>query len=125
MSRSYPSHDRAHDWMLHQKPEQRESVRVHCCLSATATIKGHSRLELVALVRDISNKGLMFYANFPNSAKRPRIGSEVSLRFALPIDQRNVPTQCTGKVVRLVKYPAGAATGIALRLNRKDRVKVN
>jgi hypothetical protein len=117
--------NRAHDFMLHQQPEQRASMRVHVCLSATAAFPGKKRTELPALVRDVSSEGVMFYSNFPHSVAPPAEGSDVTLRFFMPIDDRHVRVRWVGKVVRLVRYPAGAATGIALRLHTQEMAELH
>jgi hypothetical protein len=123
--RMHQRFNRAQDFMLHQQPEQRESVRMHFCLSATAGFPGSPQLELQALIRDISSNGVMFYANIPAGAVPPQVGNDVSLSFAMPIENRNVRVRWAGRVVRLVRYPAGAATGIALRLHSQELVELN
>jgi hypothetical protein len=125
LGRSLQFFNRAQDFMLHQQPEQRESVRMHFCLSATAVFPAAPRLELQALVRDISSHGVMFYANFPGDNAPPPVGTEVSLSFFLPVDNRQVRVRWAGRVVRLVRYPAGAATGVALRLHSQELAEMN
>lgn len=111
--------------MLHHQPDQRASVRMHFCLSATAVFPGKKRVELPALVRDLSNEGVLFYTNFPADLNPPIEGSQVSLRFIMPVDDRQVRVRWVGEVVRLVRYPAGAATGIALRLHTQQITELN
>jgi hypothetical protein len=77
-------------------------------------------MELVALLRDVSNHGVMFYTNFPGSTAMPEVGTEVALRFQMPIADRNVRVLWSGKVVRLMRYSTGAATGIAMRVEQQE-----
>jgi hypothetical protein len=106
--------------MLRTRPDQRSSMRAAVCLSATAVFLGSPKMELVALLRDVSNDGAMFYTNFPDSTTPPEVGTEVALRFQMPIADRNVRILWSGKVVRLMRYSTGAATGIAMRLELQE-----
>ncbi len=79
----------------------------------------------MALLRDVSNDGVMFYTNFPDSTATPEVGADVALRFQMPISDRNVKVLWTGKVVRLIRYSTGAATGIAMRLERQELTEMS
>ena len=77
-------------------------------------------MELVALLRDVSSTGAMFYTNLPEKAATPHEGMEVSLIFRMPVADRHVKVLWTGKVVRLIRYAAGAATGVAIKMDREE-----
>jgi pyridoxine/pyridoxamine 5'-phosphate oxidase len=123
MSRMF-EFNRGENFMLRQQPEQRDSARTPVCLSATASLPGTPHRELVALIRDVSESGVMFYVNFPANAA-PEIGTEIGLKFGLPIQERPMKVRWSGRVVRLVRYPTGAATGVALRLDPQQSTEVN
>ena len=125
LGRTLQCTNRAQDLMLHHGPEQRSSTRLHVCISATAAFPGRARVELPALVRDISSDGVMFYSNFPDKITPPTEGAEVTLRFIMPVEERQVRIKWVGRIVRLVRYPAGAATGIALRLHSQELAQVS
>jgi len=96
--------------------EQRSSVRTPVCLSGTISWRGQG--EKVALVRDVSDSGAFLYSNFSDNAPPPDLGQELTLSFSMVKNDRRVEMLCRGRVVRLVDFPTGAATGIALQLNR-------
>src|SRR5262249_17683356 len=116
-SSDFPSKSRAEEVMLRTRSEQRSSTRASVCLSATAILSGAIPTELVALLREVSNSGAMFYTNLTESAMFPEVGTDVAVRFQLPISDRTVRVLWTGTIVRLIRYSAGAATGIAMKLN--------
>jgi pyridoxine/pyridoxamine 5'-phosphate oxidase len=116
---------RAHEVMLRTRPDQRTSPRAAVCVSATAAFLGSPALELVALLRDVSSNGAMFYTNFPESAVPPEVGAEVTLRFQMPVSERRLKVVWTGKVVRLIRYAAGAATGVAMKLDRQEFAEIS
>src|SRR4051812_21073134 len=106
--------NRAHMVMGQGMVEQRAAVRTPVCLSGTISWQGVQ--EKVALVRDISDRGAFLYSNFTESAAVPDLGQELTLSFSMPKDDRKVEMRCRGRVIRLVSFPTGAATGIALQL---------
>ena len=114
------STNRAEEVMLRTRPDQRSSPRAAVCVSATAVFVASSPIELVALLRDVSSNGAMFYTNLPESVVPPAIGADVILRFQMPLSDRRMKVLWTGKVVRLIRYSAGAATGVAMKLDRQE-----
>jgi hypothetical protein len=111
---------RAEEVMLRTRPDQRTSPRAAVCLSATATFVGTQCVDLIALLRDVSNHGAMFYTNLPDSIASPSIGSEIYLRFQMPLDDHSVRVVWSGRIVRLIRYAAGAAVGIAMKLEHQQ-----
>jgi pyridoxine/pyridoxamine 5'-phosphate oxidase len=100
--------------------EQRGSSRTPVCLSGVINCARPGYSEILALVRDVSESGVFFYANFNPERGAPEIGSEVELSFSLPVEDKRSEVFCRGNVVRLVTYPAGAATGVALQLTQQQ-----
>ena len=109
------SSPRAEAIMRRALAEQRVSARVPVCVSASVSCGGQGDRENLALVRDVSNTGIFFYSNFS-----PSVGSTVALNYTRRHEGKRVEVQCEGVVVRLVKFPSGAATGVGVRLNRHE-----
>jgi PilZ domain len=114
--------DRAARIMQNLHHEQRGTQRKSVCLSARVTCAEPQHEDKIGLIRDVSDSGIFFYANF-----MPEVGAEITLSFSIPPSDENSPEEaatgevtCRGRVVRLVKFSPGAATGIALRLEERD-----
>ena len=105
---------------LHE--EQRSTHRKEVCLSARVSCAEPQQEDKIGLIRDISVSGIFFYSNFA-----PELGSTVTLSFIVPPSDQTSPDEaatgevtCRGRVVRVVKFSEGAATGIALRLEERE-----
>jgi pyridoxine/pyridoxamine 5'-phosphate oxidase len=109
-------HARAEQIMRKSLGEQRTEPRTPVCLSGVVNCSRPGYREVLALVRDVSSSGLFFYANFSPERGTPEIGSEVELTFSYPTEDKRAEVLCRGTVVRIVTYPTGAATGVALQL---------
>jgi hypothetical protein len=110
--------DRASRIMQNLHHEQRDTERRPLCVAAKVNSPQTDAKEKVGLVRDVSRSGIFFYSNFA-----PEIGSRLTVSFTVPPSDASSDTvlspgeiTCSGKVVRVVKGNAGAATGIGLRL---------
>jgi PilZ domain-containing protein len=114
--------DRASRIMQNLHNEQRDTERRPLCVAAKVVQPQPNTPEKVGLIRDVSRSGIFFYSNFA-----PEVGSRLTVSFTVPPSDANSDSSlspgeitCTGKVVRVVKGNAGAATGIGLRLEDKD-----
>ena len=114
--------DRAARIMQNQHHEQRDTERRSLCVAAKVNAPQPDSSEKVGLIRDVSRSGIFFYSNFA-----PEIGSRLTVSFTVPPSDTSsdIPLTpgeitCRGKVVRVVKGNAGAATGIGLRLEDQD-----
>ena len=114
--------DRASRIMQNQHHEQRDTERRPLCVAAKVSAPQPEAPEKVGLIRDVSRSGIFFYSNFA-----PEIGSRLTVSFTVPPSDAKSDTTlppgeitCRGKVVRVVKGNAGAATGIGLRLEEQD-----
>lgn len=107
------------DIMLGRRmPEHRAGRRVPVCMSGMVSWRG-AREQVLALVRDVSDSGVFFYANFSAGEALPDLGQELTLRFTVQREERQVEAVCRGRVVRMVRFPTGAATGFGLKLERR------
>lgn len=114
--------DRAARIMQNLHHEQRGTHRRSVCLSARVSCAASQHQDKIGLIRDVSDSGIFFYANFA-----PEVGAKVTLSFSIPPSDENSPEEaatgevtCRGHVVRIVKFSPGAATGIALRLDENE-----
>ena len=111
------SMNRANLMMQHGMVEQRSTVRTPVCISGTVSWRGNN--ELIALVRDVSDSGVFFYSNFAEK-HYPDLGQDLTLNFAMDRGDKKVEMRCRGRVVRMVRFPTGAATGVAVKLDRAE-----
>ena len=93
-----------------QKNERR-AVRVPLHVAAVAQCPQLGQHDVSALIRDVTPKGVFFFAQFI-----PALGTEVSLSFHSKPTASSPLVYCTGKVVRIEQFSSGAA-GIALQLH--------
>lgn len=113
---------RADQIMRRTLREQRESPRQRVCISGVISCSQPQCRDVIALVRDVSSDGAFFYANFPVHQGAPEIGAAVELCYTSADHEKHLEMICRGQVVRIVKYPAGAATGVAMRLVEQQAV---
>ena len=117
----YKMSDRAIRIMQNLHAEQRATERRALCVSARVSGSDPEQQDKIGLVRDVSALGIFFYSNFA-----PALGSTITLCFTIPASDRASDQEsdgevlCTGKVVRVVKFSEGAATGVALRLEERE-----
>jgi hypothetical protein len=93
----------------HQRAAKRKFVR----LPAWVIFYRINQQKHVALVRDMSRKGIFFYSDF-----RPLLGEEIEFVMKFPKWTNTAPIACKGTVVRVECATPGAAIGIAASLNR-------
>jgi len=100
---------RAIDIMRSTLQEERKVSRVHVTVPASVscpTLRCENRL---AIMRDLSTSGAFFYAELDAAE-----GSPVTLQFVLTAFGKNIRMVCDGTIVRVERFPRGAATGIAV-----------
>jgi len=64
-------------------------------------------------MRDLSTSGAFFYAELDAIE-----GAAVTLQFVLAAFGKNIRMVCDGNIVRVERFPRGAATGIAVEFDR-------
>jgi len=94
-------------------PEERKVSRVHLTLPASISCASMNCLNRLAIMRDLSTTGAFFYAELDATE-----GSAISVEFALSAFGKNIRMVCDGVVVRVDRFPRGAATGIAVAFTR-------
>lgn len=102
--------ERRHALMMGSRCEQRSGERQLTTMPATVFF--HERRH-VGLVRDLSESGLFVYSDFEPKQNDP-------LFLILKVTQADGSTtnlECNGQVVRVEAGIAGAAVGIAVKLN--------
>jgi hypothetical protein len=104
---------RAIDIMRSALAEERQVSRVHLTLPASITCASMECFSRLAIMRDLSTTGAFFYAELD-----AREGSEITVQFVLSAFGKNIKMVCEGVVVRVDRYPRGAATGIAVAFSR-------
>ena len=92
-------------------PQQRAAKRKFVRLPAWVIFYRVNQKKHVALVRDISRKGIFFYSDF-----RPQLGQDIEFVMKFPKWTNTAPIACQGTVVRLECPTPGAAIGIAASL---------
>jgi hypothetical protein len=93
----------------HQRATKRKFVR----LPAWVIFYRVNQQKHVALVRDMSRKGIFFYCDF-----RPLLGEDIEFVMKFPKWTNTAPIACKGTVVRVECAVPGAAIGIAASLSR-------
>lgn len=104
---------RAIDIMRSALEEERRVSRVHLTLPASVscpTVECENRL---AIMRDLSTSGAFFYAELDAAE-----GWAVTVQFVLSAFGKNIRMVCDGEIVRVERFPRGAATGIAVEFKR-------
>ena len=104
---------RAIDIMRSVLPEARKVSRVHLTVPASVTCPSLNCLNRLAILRDLSTTGAFFYAEL--DAKE---GAAITLQFVLSAFGKDIRLVCEATVVRVDRFPRGAATGIAIRFDR-------
>jgi hypothetical protein len=101
---------RAIDIMRSVLPEERRVSRVHLTIPASISCPSVDCYDRLAILRDVSTSGAFFYAELDTV-----VGSRMTLQFALAAFGKNIRLLCEGIVVRVERFPRGAATGFALQ----------
>jgi hypothetical protein len=104
---------RAIDIMRSALEEERKVSRVHVTVPASVSCPSLDCRNRLAIMRDLSTSGAFFYAELDALE-----GSAISLQFVLAAFGKNIRMVCEGIVVRVERFPRGAATGIAVEFDR-------
>lgn len=102
---------RAASIMSHRQQDERSVSRTALHVAALADCPQTGSLGASALIRDVSNHGVFFFAQFV-----PELGAEVSLSFCSKPSANSPRVYCRGRVVRVEPFSSGAA-GIAIKLD--------
>lgn len=100
---------RAIDIMRSALAEERKLSRVHLTVPASVTCPTLNCQNRLAILRDLSTGGAFFYAELDATE-----GAFVTLQFVLSAFGKNIRMVCDGTIVRVDRFPRGAATGIAV-----------
>ena len=103
---------RAIDIMRSIREEERKVSRVHLTVPASVSCPTLNCQDRLAIMRDLSTAGAFFYAEL-NAEE----GSPVTLQFVLSAFGKNIRMVCAGSIVRVERFPRGAATGIAVEFS--------
>lgn len=104
---------RAIDIMRSVLPEERKVSRVRLTIPASVSCPSLHCDDQLAILRDLSTEGAFFYAELDALE-----GAPITLQFVLAAFGKNIRMECTGSVVRVERFPRGAATGIAVQFAR-------
>ncbi|HET7441147.1 MAG TPA: PilZ domain-containing protein [Terriglobales bacterium] len=98
--------------MLGDCPNRRAVERKFVRLPAWLIFHGANKQKHVAMVRDISRRGIFFYSDVHLNT-----GEEIEFVVQFPKWTNSAPISCKGKVVRVEQAAPGAAIGVAASLN--------
>lgn len=104
---------RAIDIMRSVLEEERGVSRVHVTVPASVSCPTLNCQNRLAIMRDVSTSGAFFYAELDAFEGEP-----ISLQFVLSAFGKNIRMVCDGEIVRVERFPRGAATGIAVQFSR-------
>ena len=104
---------RAIDIMRSALEEERRVSRVHLTVPASVSCPSLNCQNRLAIMRDLSTSGAFFYAEL--EAKE---GARITLQFVLAAFGKNIRMVCDGNIVRVERFPRGAATGIAVEFSQ-------
>lgn len=104
---------RALDIMRSALAEERKVSRVQITVPASVTCTTLNCQNRLAIMRDLSTTGAFFYAELDAIE-----GSLITLQFVLTAFGKNIRMVCDGTIVRVDRFPRGAATGIAVEFSR-------
>jgi hypothetical protein len=100
---------RAIDIMRSALQEERKVSRVHVTVPASVSCPAARCANRLAIMRDLSTSGAFFYAELDAIE-----GSSLTLQFVLTAFGKDIRLVCEGTIVRVERFPRGAATGIAV-----------
>lgn len=103
---------RAIDIMRSMIDEARKVSRVHMTVPASVSCPSIGCHNKLAIMRDLSTSGAFFYAEIDAHE-----GSKISVQFVLTAFGKNIRMECDGVIVRVERFPRGAATGIAVEFD--------
>ena len=104
---------RAIDIMRSALEEERRVSRVHLTVPASVSCPSLNCQKRLAIMRDLSTSGAFFYAEL-EAIK----GERITLEFVLAAFGKNIRMVCDGNIVRVERFPRGAATGIAVEFDQ-------
>ena len=103
---------RAIDIMRSVLEEERKVSRVHLTVPASVSCPSLNCQDRLAIMRDLSTSGAFFYAELDALE-----GLAVTLQFVLAAFGKNIRMVCKGSIVRVERFPRGAATGFAVEFD--------
>lgn len=106
---------RAIDIMRSAVQEARKVSRVHLTVPASVSCPSLNCQDRLAIMRDLSTTGAFFYAELEAME-----GSAITLQFVLTAFGKSIRMVCDGNIVRVERFPRGAATGVAVQFSRCD-----
>ena len=106
---------RAIDIMRSVLPEARKVSRVHLTVPASVSCPSLNFENRLAILRDLSTTGAFFYAELD-----AREGVTLTLQFVLSAFGKDIRLVCEAIIVRVDRFPRGAATGVAVEFTRCD-----
>src|SRR5579864_5659660 len=95
---------RAIDIMRSVLPEERKVSRVHLTIPASVSCPSLNCQDRLAIMRDLSTEGAFFYAELDGIE-----GAAITLHFILAAFGKNIRMACEGQIVRVERFPRGAA----------------
>jgi hypothetical protein len=93
----------------------RKTKREFVYLSARIQVESESSRWHAAFVKDVSSEGMFFYSDF-----RPSSGEPIRFQLKFTDEMNRMHLRYEGTVVRVEEVQAGAAIGVAVRLERGD-----
>jgi hypothetical protein len=93
----------------------RKTKRECVYLSARIQVESESSRWHAAFVKDVSPEGMFFYSDF-----RPSSGDPIRFQLQFTDRMNRMHIRYKGTVVRVEEAQAGAAIGVAVRLERGD-----
>ena len=97
--------------MTKTQNEQRSSIRRSLHRSAKVTCESSACFDQIALIRDVSGDGIFFYCKL-----KPELGSELTVVFNMPVENKNFRVIFKGRVVRVEKCE-GTLYGMAAQID--------
>jgi hypothetical protein len=76
--------------------------------------------DRLAIMRDLSTAGAFFYAELDAME-----GTRISVQFVLNAFGKNIRMVCNGNIVRVERFPRGAATGIAVEFDHCNMLQAD
>lgn len=104
---------RAIEIMSSTRKEERKVSRVHLTVPVSVSCPDSECENRLAIMRDLSTAGAFFYAELD-----AREGAAITVEFILSAFGKNIRMVCDGNIVRVERFPRGAATGVAVAFSR-------
>ena len=109
----------AESLMTGTQQNRRKTKRELVHLSASIRLESESSGWHAAFVKDLSSQGMFFYSDF-----RPSEGDPIKFKLKFKEAMTGLPVWYKGSVVRVEEAQAGAAIGVAVKLERAQNFLV-